>query len=107
MPKVIYRCPRIVERLHARGFESIKSPGAAVANRCSQCELRTDQSLSFQPLERCVNGAGRDITLKSLLNFSQYPATVSVFTQPHNSEQYRLFKSTECFPHVAYIVGND
>src|SRR5262245_43777589 len=105
MPEVIHRRSRIVESFHACRPEPIEAPLTPVTNRGSQAKPGTDQSLPFQPLESGMDGACRDITVQPLLNFTQNPAAVGVFSKPHDREQHCLLECTECLRHSAYIVG--
>jgi cytochrome P450 len=47
-----------------------------------------------------------DLTVQTILNFCQNATAVCVILQPHDSQQYGLFKGAECISHCAYIVGN-
>src|SRR4030095_5348205 len=69
-------------------------------------ELRGHQLFAFEAIERCVDGAGSNLTSEPLLHFFQDGAPVRVAAQPYDRQQHGLLERSQHLGHFKhYIVG--
>lgn len=82
----------MIERLDSGRFKSIKAFCPPVTNRRSKAKTRANQASSFQPFERRMDSACRNVAPQTLLDFAKYRAPICLFLQPHDREKNSLFK---------------
>ena len=90
-----------MQRAQPRRFNRVVASGSSAANGVTRRDPRGDEPLPLQPIERGVNGAGRHVPLKPVLDLFQDGAAIPFAPQQcvrlRQGEQDGLFEESKAF----------